>query len=57
LAQLKTDLTSSLDEQMELTSLTVNPDYTVTVTYRSVSPISNNEKGFFRVKVIVNQGH
>ena len=54
---MKTDLTSSLDEQMELTSLTVNPDYTVTVTYRSVSPISNNEKGFFRVKVIVNQGH
>jgi hypothetical protein len=47
-------MTTWPDDQTELTSLTVNPDYTVTVTYRSVSPISDNEKGFLRVKAIVN---
>ena len=53
-AEFSTDLTTWPDDQMELTSLTVNPDYTVTVTYRSISPISDNEKGFLRVKAIVN---
>ena len=53
-AEFSTDLTTWPDDQMELTSLTVNPDFTVTVTYRSISPISDNEKGFLRVKAIVN---
>jgi len=53
-AEFSSNLSSWPDDQMELTSKSINPDFTVTVTYRSISPILDHDKGFFRVKVIVN---
>ena len=53
-AEFSTDLSTWPEDQMELISQTLHPDNTVTVTYRSLAPISDHDKGFFRVKAIIN---